>query len=214
MKDSLRGEPTRFRWLFRGIAVGLIVGAGGSRVHAQSVQLKTDWASGDALLAEDLNSNFRELDRRLSAVESLSEEMTSVAADLSTVQAAVSAFDSRVSDLETDVAESTAGLRDALSMPNGVSSPSLTSGSVAVSNAHLQGGTWAGPDGVLGNSARIDFPTPFVHGVLTVLVSLGDNVSWENSITADAVDIEGFSIRTQGLPDGAAIRVNWIAVGW
>jgi formylglycine-generating enzyme required for sulfatase activity len=53
--------PQWTKWLASGIALGAVLGVGGSRVYADTVVVKTTWQTGDTLVADDLNTNFANL---------------------------------------------------------------------------------------------------------------------------------------------------------
>ncbi|MBN1611730.1 MAG: SUMF1/EgtB/PvdO family nonheme iron enzyme [Polyangiaceae bacterium] len=53
--------PGWTKWLVAGVAIGVVLGVGGARVYADTVDVKTDWQPGDTLAADDLNANFASL---------------------------------------------------------------------------------------------------------------------------------------------------------
>jgi hypothetical protein len=53
--------PGWTKWLVSGIGIGVVLGVGGARVYADTVDVKTDWQPGDTLTADDLNANFAAL---------------------------------------------------------------------------------------------------------------------------------------------------------
>jgi len=53
--------PGWTKWLVSGIGIGFVLGVGGARVYADTVDVKTDWQPGDTLTASDLNTSFAHL---------------------------------------------------------------------------------------------------------------------------------------------------------
>lgn len=53
--------PQWTQWVVCGVVAGVILGVGGSRVYADTLNVKTSWQAGEKLTSADLNTNFANL---------------------------------------------------------------------------------------------------------------------------------------------------------
>lgn len=63
------------------------------------------------------------------------------------------------------------------------------------------------------NAFDFTFPTPFPNGVITVIITNGDNNAGTNPMTINGTNysVSGFRAQSQST---STQRVNWIAIGW
>lgn len=53
--------PNWTKWAVATLALGIVVGAVGARVYAETISIKTNFAAGETLSATDMNTNFQKL---------------------------------------------------------------------------------------------------------------------------------------------------------